>query len=336
MAFALDAPAIAPTQLDFDASRAPKSCNNDVTFKELLEIRVPANVLKPDAARRLIVRIHRSPRGQKLVDVTLVDATGTTLAEHHQPFGVREECHRVLYEAARTAAKLLGAFKKPPPPEPCPTCPACPSCADCPASSAPAQPLPRRVAPAQPPPRKVAPAQSRPQPPPSTPPRRASVMAGALLATGITSQGTAGPFVGVSVVPSSHFPRFHVEFGGAWLPPMQVTSKTRAGYRMDIVPLFGSICHARHVFRFCGGIASTFYDAQRADGAMGHDGLRVTLAGVARLGAELDVAGAFSMRVDTYMLTRFWRRTFGNEWAAFDDPSPIALGVAGVAVWSLE
>ncbi|MBK9260320.1 MAG: hypothetical protein IPM54_10835 [Polyangiaceae bacterium] len=148
-AFALDAPAIAPTQLDFDASRAPKSCNNRVTFDMLLRNWVAESVWTPDAARRLMVRIHRSPRGEKLVDVTLVDATGTTMAEHHQPFGVREECHRVLYEAARTAATLLGAFEKPPPPEPWPQCPplppppepapspACPPCPKCPVSTPP-------------------------------------------------------------------------------------------------------------------------------------------------------------------------------------------------------
>ncbi|MBK9265389.1 MAG: hypothetical protein IPM54_37090 [Polyangiaceae bacterium] len=109
-AFAHDAPAIAPARLEFDASQAPKLCNDRATFRTLLDNWVAVNVWSPDADRRLVVRIRRAPTGEKLGEVALVDAAGATIAEHHERYGAREECYKVLYESASAAAKLLGAF----------------------------------------------------------------------------------------------------------------------------------------------------------------------------------------------------------------------------------
>ena len=95
-AFAHDAPVILPARLDFDASHAPKNCNDPDGFRSLLGAWVPADALRDQAERRLIVRIQSSSTGGKQADVSLVDGEGAVLTERHTPYAVKVECYKVL------------------------------------------------------------------------------------------------------------------------------------------------------------------------------------------------------------------------------------------------
>ena len=306
-AFAHDAPAITPTRLDFDASQAPKRCNDPATFDALL-----GNWVLKDALgagdRVLRVRIRRAPTGGKLTDVTLVDAAGATLAEHHERFSVNSECHQVLYESARAAARLLGAFEPPRPPEPCPVCPACPACPSCP------------------PPPVAEPARCPPCPTLKTPPivRRAYFGAGVFLGVGLTHVPRFGPKVSLGFVPIASAPRVRVEIDGAWAPYASTTSNTLRG---TMVPLFGSLCVAPAALRLCGGPVTTFFLSE-------HDAMHITLAASLRLGAEFEIAGPFSIRIDAFVLLPFWKRTFGHELGARDAEHSLAAGSSATGVWS--
>jgi hypothetical protein len=324
--FAHDAPPIAPTRLDFDTTQAPKNCNDEDTFRRLLTNWVIPGTLTPTAERRLVVRIRRSPTGGKLVDVTLLDAGGATLGQDHKTFPSKVECHNVLYEAAQDAARLMGAFEKPPTPEPthCPTCPA------------PAEPLPCRV-PGPPTSRIIGPVEpSRAGATSSAPARRAFLGAGVFLGTGFTSELAVGPLISLGFVPSSHSPRFHIEIDGAWLPQIHPKSNAFAGFQVHAFPLFGSVCYSRDVLRICSGMVMTFFNAERADLLARNDSMRVTLAGTLRLGTEFTVSGPFSIRADAYALLRFWQRTNGPALAALDELSPFGQGAVIMGVWSFD
>lgn len=124
-AFAHDAPTLLPTKLEFDATQAPKTCNDSVEFRWLLVRWVPPTVWTDDAARRLSVHIQRTKGGGKQVDVALVDSDGMMLADDHKAYSAQAECHKVLSETAQVSARLLGALEPPPPRQPlaCPVCP---------------------------------------------------------------------------------------------------------------------------------------------------------------------------------------------------------------------
>jgi hypothetical protein len=311
--YALDAPTIAPTQLDFDASQAPKGCNDKATFRYLLGNLIVKEVLSPQADRQLIVRIRRSPTGGKRADLTLVDAVGTTIDQDHKKFAGNTECYKVLYELARAAAKLLGAFDKPPPPEPCPTCPTCPP----PPAPAKPEPCPTSLTPATQPSRFVLPAPLN---------HRVSFGAGVFLGMTTKPEARPGPYVALSVVPFSRVPDFRLEFDGAWVPRPA----------LQTVPAFVSLCHAHHGLRLCGGLATTFLSIEPLHDAPQTDTLHMTLAGSLRIGTEFVIAGPVSIRADVFTLVRFTERTFGPVLAKLDTLSAFGAGAVAMAVWSLE
>lgn len=315
-----DAPT--PTQLDFDASQAPNACNDDALFRALITNWVPAEVLVPETDRQLVVRIRRSPTGGKLAEVTLLDSAGAPLKKYTESYFAKTECHRVLYETARAAAKLLGAFDKPPPPEPCPTCPACP-------------PPP---VPAKPEPCPACPALVLPLPRPTllSPTRRGFFAAGVSLGTGITPQGAIGPYGGFGFVLSPHLPRIQFEMAGGWAPQTLPISNTANVLRVHMVPLVGSLCYARYVFRLCSGLATTFYTAERSSLVPGYDEMRMTLAVNVQIGTEFEIGGPFSIRVDIFGRLRFMQRTYGYELANLDALNPFTASMVAMGVWSFD
>jgi hypothetical protein len=325
-ALAHEAPTIAPTRLEFDATEAPKNCNDERSFAAILATLVPNDVMKSDAEQRLLVRVHRTPTRGKLMlmDVTLTDARGATIKERHERYGAKTECHKVLYEAAYAAATLLGAFEKPPASEPCPICPpppACPGPARCPEDpeSAPK----RRSESTSVPLRQIFPPLAA---------RRAYFGAGVLFGTGITPQGAIGPTFALGFVPSRHSARLHVEFAGAW------TSQDwrDANAAMNVIPMFGSVCYSRYAFHLCSGMTTTFFSTKQATNNTSSAEFRVTLAGHLRLGAEFDVAGPLSIRVDAFAQMRFAGQTFGPVSSSLDTQSPVDLGAMAMGVWSME
>lgn len=321
-AFAHDALVIPATRLEFDGTGVPKNCADDIEFRALLGDWVAPDTLTEEASRRLTVRIRRSPRGGKLADVTLVDAAGTVLGEHHERYGAKAECYKVLYETARGAAKLLGAFEKPPEPEPlvCPACSSCPACSICPVCPVPE--VPRKT----------------PQTTQSatTPTRRAFFGAGLFLETGFTPDTAIGPQFSLGFVPSRYAPGIHVEVAGAWTPQTIPKSNTSGSLDVHTVPLFASICYSRSVLRLCSGLTTTVFQAKSADLLPGTDESRTTLAGHVRMGAEFGIAGPFSIRIDVFAMLRFWQRSYGNELARLDARSPFGAGAAVMGVWGFE
>ena len=327
-ASAQGAPAIVSTRLEFEATQVPKSCGDDVTFRGLLTHWVKPTVLSLDAERRLTVRIRRSQTGGKLADLKLVDTAGSTLAEEHKTFASKTECHKVLWEAAFAAARLLGASENPPPVEvpSCPACPSCPSCAVCPVCPVPTV-QPARVA---------VPLQSQPVPRIMLAARRAFVGAGVFLGMGILPDAALGPHISLGFVPSPHSPRIQVELAGAWT--MQNLRLTNAAGSMPVhaIPIFGSLCYSRYILRICSGLTTSFYQAKRRDLGPGQDELRMTLAGNLRMGTEFEIAAPFSIRLDASMQLRFWERTFGNELTRLDAQNPFGAGGVAMGVWSFE
>lgn len=200
-ALAHDPPAIQPTQLDFDASSAPKKCRDDVSFRLILDAWVPPKLLREDAERRLVVRIQSSSTGGKRADVSLIDGEGVVVAERHTSYTAKMECHKVLWETAYDAARVLGAFEPPPPKEPircpicpltisCPTCPVCPTCRQL-RVPAPIMPL-------------------------SPAPVRFFAGLGGFVSSGIFSELRAGPVVLLGLVPFRRLPQVHLEWETSW------------------------------------------------------------------------------------------------------------------------
>jgi hypothetical protein len=307
---------ITPTRLDFDAKGLPANCNDLPAFKAILTDWVPQSSFSVDAPRKLLVHIRRSSKGGKVADVTLVGEDGAQIGAHHATFSSKTECHKVLWDVARAAAQLLGAFEKPPEPEP-PLCPACPLCAAC--STCPACPIPEA-------PRKTAQTAQVA----IAPTRRAFFGAGMFIGTGFTQDTFVGPQFSLGFVPSRYAPSIHVEMNGAW------TQQTIFKLNVDIVPLFGSICYSRSVFRMCSGLTTTFFQAKSAELVPGTDESRTTLGGHLRMGAEFSIAGPFSIRVDAFAMLRFWQRSYGSELATLDTRGPFGAGAAVMGVWSWE
>jgi len=317
-----DPPNVAPTRVDFEAKGLPRTCSDLLTFQSLLTDWLKPSQLSLDAPRKLLVHIRRSPNGGKLADLTLVDENGVQISTEHKTFASKTECHKVLWDVARAAAQLLGAFEKPPEPEPI-SCPVCPSAQACPAT--PVCPIPQV-------PRKTAQtAQGA-----TAPARRAFFGAGVFLGTGFTSDTFVGPQFSLGFVPSLSAPRIHVEIDGAWTQQTIPQSNTSGSLDIQVVPLFGSICYSRSVFRMCSGLVATFFQAKSADLLPGSDESRTTLAGHLRMGAEFGIAGPFSIRVDAFAILRFWQRSYGSELAALDARSPFGAGAAAMGVWSWE
>lgn len=271
-----------------------------------------------DASRKLLVRLRRSANGGKLADVALVEGDGPQIATERKTFASKTECHLVLWETARTAARLMGAFEPPRPPDPCPVCPVCPTAHECPAAPAcPISDVPRKT-------------------PQTEPTRRAFFGAGLFLGAGFTHETIVGPNFLLGFVPSRHAPRIHVEFAGAWT--LQTIPKLNAPGSLDVhvAPIFGSICYSRSVLRMCSGLTTTFFQAKNPDLLPGADESRTTLAGHVRMGAEFGIAGPFAIRLDTFAMLRFWQRSYGNELAAFDTRSSFGAGAAVMGVWGFE
>jgi hypothetical protein len=317
-ACAHDAPAIAPTRLDFDAASAPKTCNDAKTFSTLLGNWVGQETLTPDAERQLVVRIRRSPAGGKLVDVTLVGTDGTALAEEQMTFAGTTECHKVLWEAARVGARQLGAFDEPPPPESVPTysaplppepCPTCPACSTCPA-------------PALPPPRLAL----------VPPTHGVSIGVGIFFGMG-TPGNTIGPQVAFGFRPAVHTPHLQLELHGAFTQTLPNASEA---FRLKMVPLGGLICYAPTALRLCSGLTTTFSSAEHPNIDSGNDALRISLAANMRVGAEFEIVGPFSIRLDAFALFPLWDRTFGHALPSLEHLTPLTAGASAMGVWSFK
>lgn len=338
--FAQNAAVHTPVQLVFDAASAPKNCNDQVEFGAILgrlfhgdmfsrdtspRDTSPRDTLPTGADRRLDVRIRRSPTGGKLVDVTLTDAAGTLLGEHHERYGVKIECHKILDDTADASAHLLGAFEKPPAPEPCPVCPLaspvtvrapCPVCVPCPTCPAP-QRFPQI-------------AQG------VLISRRPSFGAGVFFGTGITAIGAVGQHFSVGFVPWIQFPRLHVEIDGAWAPQTLPTGKGLEVLHVNMIPVAGSLCYSRDVLRLCGGLAGTFFSADdSAPGGFG-DEQHTKFATHVRMGTEFEITHSFSIRMDFFGLLRFAQYTTGNALTSLDELPPLAGGMAVMGVWSIQ
>ncbi|MBK9262126.1 MAG: hypothetical protein IPM54_20270 [Polyangiaceae bacterium] len=300
---------IPPTRLDFDASRAPKKCNDADAFDSILGAWVPNGVLREDAERRLVVRIRWTPTGGKRVEVSLFDAQGAVVAERLTEHPATAECYFVLHGAAQDAAELLGAFEPPPPKEPviCPVCP--PS-----APSPPTRPLPTSPPPAPPVPT-ITHAPTL---------HRSSIGIGAFVGSGIHSGLGGGPYVLLSYAPWRHWSHVRIEFEGSW------TSQTSESIRTHAIPLVGSLCLVRGAVRFCGGLATTaLYSKQLPI----HDELHLMIGGNVRIGTELFVRGPFAVRVDVFGRLAFVERRFGGATLALDVPTPFAAGLAVLGAW---
>jgi hypothetical protein len=238
--------------------------------------------------------------------MTLVNAAGTTIDKDHKTFARNTECHKVLYDSALAAAKLLGALDEPSPPEPvvCPALPPPPAPAEpvvCPASPAPALPHPPATRPAS-----------------FT--RRAYIGAGVFLGMTTTSDASVGPAVSLGFVPVSRWPGFQIEFDGAY-----ASRNVRQGFRVDTVPVFVSLCHVQVGVRLCSGVTSTLFfteDPKNARDFM----FSVSL----RIGTQFELAGPFSIRADAFALLPLTQRT------ALDSPNPFAAGATVMGVWSFD
>jgi hypothetical protein len=317
-----DSTNIVPTRVDFEAKGLPRTCSDLLTFQSLLTDWVKPTQLSLDAPRKLLVQIRRLPNGGKLADVALVEGDGTQIAVERKTFASKTECHLVLWETARTAALLMGAFEKPPEPEP-PVCPTCPSSAAC--SACPACPIPAA-------PRKTPQiAQTA-----TTPPRRAFFGAGLFIGTGFTLNTFVGPQFSLGFVPSRSTPSILLEFAGAWTWQTIPNLNGPGMVDLHIAPLFGSICYSRSILRLCSGLTTTFFQAKSADLIPGTDESRTTLAGQVRMGAEFGITGPFSIRIDAFAMLRFWQRTYGNELALLDRRSPFGAGAAAMGVWGFD
>jgi hypothetical protein len=306
---ASNAPVIAPTRLDFDATQAPKNCNDDTTFRAILANWVPREVLTADAERRLAVRIRRSPTGGKLVDLTVVDTNGTAPMTDHKEFPSKTECYKVLYASAYTAATLLGAFEKPPAPEPL----------VCPAPLAPAE-SPRCPACPTHPTRSMAPPRIEL---PASPTPRVFLGAGVFLGMTTTAEPSVGPYLSLGFRPFARWSDVRIEFDGGW-----ASSNTQAGLRVDRVPLSASLCHAGRGLRLCGGLVTTFAEYSNVDPANAE--LHVTLASSLRMGTEFNIVGPLSIRLDAFILLPL------NQRPAFNATNSFAAGAVVMGVWSFE
>jgi len=323
-ASAHDPPPIPATRIDFDARYLPKSCNDNDNFLAILNNWVTPGTITPDAARSLAVRIRRSAVGGKVVDITLMEADGTTLGEDHKTFASTTECHKVLHDAAKASARLMGAFEKPPPREPlsCPVCPTCPTCAKptpCPTTPlCPAAPISRiPVATAVPPPM-----------------RRMFVGVGFFLGRSLASEWVVAPQASFGFVPLSRVPRLQVEIEGAWAQQTFTKSDAPSAIRGHAIPLFGSLCYAPSVLRLCSGIATTLFEANRAHAAQRNDDLGIALGATLRLGTEFVLAHPVSIRLDAYTVLHVWPRSFGGAFDALEALKPFAIGIAALGVWS--
>lgn len=309
-AFGHEPPVFPPTKIDFDASRAPKDCNDFDTFKSILGAWVTLTMLREDAERRLVVRIQRSSTGGKQADASLVGADGTTIAERHADYGAAKECHYVLWDTAQQAAKLLGAFE-PPPPNPPLTCATCPPCASCPSV---------RPCPSCPPLRHLASSiQSSPPPP------RFFVGIGAFVGSGIFEKLGGGPQLLLGFVPSRHLQSLHIELESSW------TSQSIESGHWQSIPFVGSVCWVRSELRFCGGFTmTTLYSNQ-----FPNQEFRL-LGPNFRIGTQLFNRGPFSVRADVFGRFAFSQRTLGMAPMPLADASPFAGGLAVVAGRSFD
>lgn len=309
-ASAQDAHIILPTQLVFDASHAPKKCNDQDGFRSILGAWVPPDVLREDAERRLIVHIESSARGGKRADVSLVDGQGIVLAERHTPYTAKEECYKVLWAVARDAAKMLGAFEPPPPKEPVPA-PVCAPCASCP------QPRP---CPTFPPLRLTMPTLL---PTPS----RSFIGFGGFFGSGIFSEISGGPSLVLGFVPSRRLSQMHIEVDVAW------TSQTLQSIRVHSIPLDASLCWVRGIVRFCGGLSTTILFSNQS---YTNNELHVLLGGNLRVGTELFNRGPFSIRADVFGRLMVAPQSLGNPLGVTDEPTPFAGCVAVMALWAFD
>ncbi len=276
----------------------------------MLKLRAPSLTLDEDAEQRLVVHIHGSANKAKSVDVSVVDAQGTLLAERHDPYAPTTECHKVLYDTAYGAAEMLGAFKPPPPQEPvtCPTCPPNPPPPICPPSP-PAAPLraqaimiPRRPTPAH-----------------------FSVGFGAVVGSGIVSKLSAGPLVLVDVIPASRLSSLHIEIEFAY------TSQAVDSTRWHSIPLVGSLCWAPGIVRFCGGFATTILFSNQSSNSE----LRMFGPNL-RVGTELFNHGPISLRADVFGRIALIQQTFGQTIRGLDEASPFMGGVSVLGAWAAD
>lgn len=308
-AFAHEPPVILPTQLDFDASKAPKKCNDEDSFRTILSAWVPLKLLREDAERRLVVRIVWSATGGKRADVSLVDAQGVVVAEQHTPYAPTTECYKVLWEVARGAAKMLGAFEPPPPKEPM-TCPTCP----------PASPIKSpSVSPTLQCPTCPRPISLLPTPP------RFFVGLGAFVGSGIFSELRSGPQVLFGLAPLSRLPQVQLELESSW------TSQSIDSVRVQAIPVIGSACWVRGIVRFCGGLALTILSSNQFPNQESR-----MLGPNVRMGAELFERGQLSIRADVFGRVAARQNSIGVKNEPLDRVLPFTAGMAVMGMWAAD
>lgn len=315
-----DAPIIVPAQLDFDASPAPKDCNDEMIFRTILETWLPKANLREDPDRHLVVRLLRSSSGGIRTDVVLADAQGTTVSEWHDDFAAKTDCHKVLWTAALHSAELLGAFDPPPPPPPPPAkepviCPACPVCVACPSPL----PVPRQS---------ISTPASSIRTMPATPPH-SYVGLGGFVGTGIYSGLSAGPYLLLGFGISDSWPNLRVEFEGSWTKQEMPGEMVQA----QSIPLVGSLCLVRGIVRFCGGLATTVFSLNQSSR---NNELQFQFAPNFRVGTEWYARGAFSLRGDVFMRFAIAERTIGNGEVVRHDAGPVVGGLAILGVWTAK
>ncbi|HRI71350.1 MAG TPA: hypothetical protein PK156_44260 [Polyangium sp.] len=61
-----------------------------------------------------------------------------------------------------------------------------------------------------------------------------------------------------------------------------------------------------------------------------------TLAASWRIGAEFEIAGPFSIRMDGFALLSLAGRTFGGQWAALGAHQALMAGASVMGMWCFE
>jgi hypothetical protein len=155
---------------------------------------------------------------------------------------------------------------------------------------------------------------------------------GAFVGPGIFSKLAAGPYLLMGFAPSPRLP-WQVEFEGGWISQSSDSTTTTPSLRAHAFPLVGSLCLVRGIVRFCGGLATVIVYSNQSPA---NEALDLLSGGNFRVGTDLYVDGALSIRADVFGRFAFAHRRFGDTAMVIDGPSALAAGVTVTAGWSLD
>ncbi|MBK9265388.1 MAG: hypothetical protein IPM54_37085 [Polyangiaceae bacterium] len=155
--------------------------------------------------------------------------------------------------------------------------------------------------------------------------RRFDFGLGALLGMGARPAQWLGPLLSLGIVPWLRVPHLRMEIDVAYALPMSDAS------RSNMIPLFGSLCYVPSALRLCTGVVTTFFLSEP-----GNDAMHTTLAASMRLGAEFEIAGPASIRIDGFALVPLGERSFGSELSTRDAQDALMAGTSVTGVWSFE